>query len=63
MLRMRRAGSLPEPVPGTRKYDFEAVKRGLDRLGDPKAQSSSDEDELIARAKAWGRGAAEKKRG
>ena len=51
--RLRRAGSVPGPVPGTRRYDFEAVKRALDNLNTPEQSRGSDEDELIARARKW----------
>jgi hypothetical protein len=34
LARMRKAVPLPAPVPGTRKYDIEAVKRALDALGE-----------------------------
>jgi hypothetical protein len=55
--RMRKAGSLPPPIPGTRFYDFEAIKRTLDQIGHPEATITSDEDELIERAKLWGESA------
>jgi hypothetical protein len=55
--RMRKAGSLPPPVAGTRLYDFEAVKRALDPIGRSEGTIASVEDELIARAKLWGKSA------
>lgn len=55
LARMRRAGSAPLPVPGTKKYDFEAVKRALDRLSNPDATIADAEARLIGRAKRWGK--------
>jgi hypothetical protein len=55
--RMRKAGSAPPPVPGTRKYDFQAVKRALDQISGIQSTMANDEHELIERAKRWGRSA------
>lgn len=57
LARMRQRGSAPDPIPGTRKYDFEAVKRALDQISHPESTIGSVEDELIARAKLWGKSA------
>ena len=53
--RMRERGSAPDPVPGTRKYDFVAVQRALDRLNNPDATMSAAEEDLIKRARQWGK--------
>ncbi len=53
LARLRRAGTIPGPVRGSRSYDFEAVKRALDNPTANGIQLASDEDELIARAKKW----------
>jgi hypothetical protein len=55
--RLRDKGLIPEPLPGTRMYDRAAVDRALDRQSDPKATMASDEDELIQRARQWGKSA------
>jgi len=52
---LRKHGLLPDPLPGTRLYDLKAVERALDRASDPGAQSVRDEQELIQRARRWGR--------
>lgn len=57
LCRMRKAGSIPNPVPGTTKYDFEAVKRALDRLSGPDASIADAEARLIGRARQWGKSA------
>lgn len=49
---------IPGPLPGTRLYDFEAVKRALDRIGNPEPRLASDtERDLIERARQWGKSA------
>jgi predicted site-specific integrase-resolvase len=53
LARLRKAGTIPGPVRGSRKYDIEAVKRALDNPRAITLEPASDEDELIARAKAW----------
>jgi len=52
--KLRKAGAAPDPLPGTRLYDFEAVKRALDRWNNPVPKSEQDEQELIERARRWG---------
>lgn len=54
ILRLRKLGLFPNPFPGTRKYDVEAVKRALDRASGAEAQSPTAEDRLIAGARKWG---------
>ena len=53
LARLRKAGTIPQPLPGSRRYDLEAVKRALDNPRGSALESAADEDELIARAKAW----------
>jgi hypothetical protein len=53
--RMRDHGVIPGPVPGTRKYDFLAVKTALDRLSNPDATMAHAEEDLIKRARQWGK--------
>ena len=57
MRKLRERGLLPEPLPGTRRYDFKAVERALDRRTAPAAESSSAEAEerLIEKARTWGK--------
>ena len=54
LARLRRARVIPGPLPGSRRYDFEAVKRSLDKRGAAVETSNAAavEEELIARAKA-----------
>jgi hypothetical protein len=54
ILRLRKAGRFPDPLPGTRKYDVEAVKRALDQAQGTEAKSETAEERLIARARRWG---------
>jgi len=54
--RLRKRGLLPDPLPQTRLYDFDAVNRLLDRSVAPGVESSSTEAEarLIEKARRWG---------
>ncbi len=47
-------GLIPKPVTGTNRWDRVAVERALDRASGLVDAASSDEADLIARAKQWG---------
>ena len=53
LARLRKAGTIPGPVRGSRRYDFDAVKKALDNPMANGIQIASAEDRLIAKAMSW----------
>jgi hypothetical protein len=53
LARMRRAGTIPAPLPHSRLYDFEAVKRALDNQSAPSTSIAPAENRLLAKVRAW----------
>lgn len=57
LARLRKRGLIPGPVPGTRLYDFDAIKRALDALSGMEATIASEEAQMLEEAKRWGESA------
>lgn len=52
--RLKKQGVLPRPLPGTRRYDREAVIRALDQASGIEGKIADAEQRLIGRARQWG---------
>lgn len=55
MRALRKAGIIPDPLPGTRLYDLKAIERALDALGNPDATIAAEEQKMLAEARTWGK--------
>ena len=49
--RLKKNGHVPPPLPGTRLYDWEAVKHSLDHLAGLDSKIAATENRLIGRAR------------